>query len=267
MLAIIGFVCFLEWFFVIMFTLNLNSFTMKYQITIPKPCHEDWNKMTQTQKGKFCKSCSKEVVDFTKLSVSEISKKVLKDENLCGRFKETQLNKEIETIKKSNVSKIAASLALVSTIAVSEPIFSQSKKDTIEVVNYQEGKVFIENDSIEKFIYIKGKVKDVSGDLPGVSILLKGTTIGAQTDFDGYFSIKIPNKKRKSPILVISYLGFKTQEVAILSIKKPLIIEMEEEDAMLGEIVITTGMIAIEKKPIIFKRIGNIFRKKDKSND
>ena len=42
---------------------------------------------------------------------------------------------------------------------------------------------------------------------------------------------------------------------------------MEEDDVMLGEIVITTGMIAIEKKPTIFKRIGNIFRKKDKGND
>lgn len=239
---------------------------MKYQITIPKPCHENWSKMSQTQKGKFCKSCSKEVVDFTKLSVSEISRKVLKEENLCGRFKATQLNTEIETIKKSNVSKIAASLALVSAIAVSEPVFSQSKKDTIDVLNYQKGKVYIENDSIEKFISIKGKIKDISGDLPGVNIHLKGTKIGAQTDFDGNFSIKIPNKKRKSPILVISYLGYKTQVVAVLSIKKPLIIEMEEDDVVLGEIV-TTGMIAIEKKPTIFKRIGNIFRKKDKSND
>ncbi|WP_172824370.1 carboxypeptidase-like regulatory domain-containing protein [Polaribacter sp. KT25b] len=240
---------------------------MKYKITIPKPCHENWNNMSQTQKGKFCKSCRKEVVDFTKSSALKISKKVLKEENLCGRFKDAQLNKEIETNKKSNLKKIAASLVLVATIAVSESVFSQSKKDAVEVVNYQKGKVLIENDSIEKFISIKGKIKDKLGDLPGVSIVLKGTEIVSQTDFDGNFLIKIPNKKRKSHILVISYLGYKTQEIDVLSIKKPLIIQMEEDDAILGEIVITTGMIAIEKKPNIFKRIGAFFRKKDKNND
>ena len=35
---------------------------------IPKPCHEDWNKMTPTQQGKFCSSCSKQVIDFSLMS-------------------------------------------------------------------------------------------------------------------------------------------------------------------------------------------------------
>lgn len=65
-----------------------------YTITIPKPCHEDWNAMTPTEKGKFCKSCSKTVVDFTKLSTYEIQDFIHENKNnaVCGHFKQTQLD-------------------------------------------------------------------------------------------------------------------------------------------------------------------------------
>ncbi|WP_288954590.1 carboxypeptidase-like regulatory domain-containing protein [uncultured Polaribacter sp.] len=236
---------------------------MKYKIKIAEPCHEKWSEMTPTQQGKFCASCNKEVIDFTKLTNGEISKKVLNAPNLCGRFNAAQLDKEIETNQKNNLSKIAASLALISAISASGPIFSQSKKDTLQEVHLTKGKVLIKKDSLDKFITIKGKVKDLSGVLLGASILLKGSKIGAQTDFDGNFSIKIPNKKRNSHILVFSYLGYKNQEVDILSIKKPLVVKMEEDDTVLGDISIIAGMVAVEKKPNIFKRIGNLFRKKE----
>lgn len=236
---------------------------MKYQIEIPKPCNENWNKMTPLEKGRHCKSCDKEVIDFTKMTNSEVSKKVLTQKNLCGRFNQLQLKTEIEIVKKNDFSKIAASIALVATIGVSEPVFSLSKKDSMAILNLKTEKVFLENDSINKYIIIKGIVKDRLEGLPGVSIVLKGTQIGAETDFDGNFSIKIPNKKRNSHILVFSYLGYKQQEMDVLSIKKPLIIKLEEDNTVLGGIEITLGMVEVVKKPTIFKRVGNFFRKKE----
>jgi TonB-linked SusC/RagA family outer membrane protein len=61
---------------------------------------------------------------------------------------------------------------------------------------------------------VSGTVSDNAGlPLPGVSVLIKGTQSGAQTDFDGKFSIKAsPNQ-----ILLFSYIGMKTQEVAAIS--------------------------------------------------
>ncbi len=58
---------------------------------------------------------------------------------------------------------------------------------------------------------VTGNVTDGVSPLPGVNVIIKGTTQGVVTDFDGNFSIELPNGDE---ILVFSYLGFTTQEVA-----------------------------------------------------
>jgi hypothetical protein len=63
----------------------------KHKITIPKPCHEDWNKMTPNDNGRFCKSCSKNVVDFTNMLPDEIQKYFQQHGKVCGKFKNYQL--------------------------------------------------------------------------------------------------------------------------------------------------------------------------------
>ncbi|WP_299603869.1 energy transducer TonB [uncultured Aquimarina sp.] len=65
-----------------------------YKITIPKPCHKDWNVMTPSEKGRFCGSCHKTVVDFTKLSNTQIQDYLHehKHEKVCGHFRKTQLD-------------------------------------------------------------------------------------------------------------------------------------------------------------------------------
>src|SRR5690606_34307935 len=59
---------------------------------------------------------------------------------------------------------------------------------------------------------VQGKIRDGNGiPLPGATIIEKGTSNGVQSDFDGNFSLEVSNG---DAILVISYLGFRTQEVA-----------------------------------------------------
>lgn len=69
---------------------------MQTKIIIPEPCHEDWNKMTPTEKGAFCTSCSKEVKDFTKSTDQEILE-VLNTGNdqICGHINNSQLNRNL----------------------------------------------------------------------------------------------------------------------------------------------------------------------------
>ena len=62
-------------------------------ISIPKPCHENWNQMSPQDKGRFCQVCSKTVVDFTSLSVEQVQNYFVQrtGQKTCGRFRSDQL--------------------------------------------------------------------------------------------------------------------------------------------------------------------------------
>jgi len=68
-----------------------------YKITIPKPCHEDWNKMSPEDQGRFCDKCCKTVLDFSSKSSSEVQQFIHEHQNekLCGRFSNDQLSKPV----------------------------------------------------------------------------------------------------------------------------------------------------------------------------
>ena len=93
---------------------------------------------------------------------------------------------------------------------------------------------------------VSGTVSDNTGmPLPGVSVLVKGTKTGTQTDFDGKFSIKVS----PSQILVFSYIGMKTQEVAASS--STVNVKMADAGAQeLEGVVVTAFGIKREKKSL-----------------
>lgn len=81
---------------------------------------------------------------------------------------------------------------------------------------------------------VTGTVIDGAGEpLIGVSVQVKGTQIGSITDFDGKFSIDVP----ANSTLVVSYVGFKTQEVRVGS-QSVLTIRLEDENQLLDEVVV-----------------------------
>ena len=65
------------------------------KIDIPKPCSENWDAMTPTEKGRHCALCKKTVFDFTSKINEQIFKTIEQNKNLCGRFKTTQLHRAI----------------------------------------------------------------------------------------------------------------------------------------------------------------------------
>jgi hypothetical protein len=68
---------------------------MMKNIQIPEPCSENWDMMSPQEKGRFCSVCRKCVIDFTEKQPQEIQEIIeeKKDERICGRFYDHQLNK------------------------------------------------------------------------------------------------------------------------------------------------------------------------------
>ena len=90
---------------------------------------------------------------------------------------------------------------------------------------------------------VSGTVSDASGPLPGASVLVKGTTKGAQTDFDGKFTIK---NVGSNAVLVFSYIGLKTQEVNVAG-RSNVNVTLKEDSAELKEVVVI-GYGSVKKK-------------------
>ena len=80
---------------------------------------------------------------------------------------------------------------------------------------------------------ITGTVSDAMGPVIGASVVVKGTSNGVATDFDGKFSLNV----NPGQTLVISYIGYITKEVKVDS-KTSYSITLEEDKKMLDEVVV-----------------------------
>ena len=85
---------------------------------------------------------------------------------------------------------------------------------------------------------------DDGSALPGVSVVVQGTTIGAVTDFEGNYSITVPDA---SATLMFSFVGMLTQEVDLEG-KTVLDVVLESSSTELDEVVVTALGISREKK-------------------
>ncbi len=207
---------------------------MKKIITVPKPCLENWNKMTPTDKGKFCESCNKNVYDFTNNSSSEIIKQLKIEGKICGRIK-----KEPAKEYSFPYRKIGIFISLASIFSFSNSMHSK----TTDIENF----TIISNDtkslSSIKFtndsITLYGKVFENKLPLPGATVKLKETNIQTTTDMDGNFTIKLPkNIKASDLILEFSYVGMETKEILVKNIEDKIQVELVSNEILIGEVVI-----------------------------
>lgn len=100
-------------------------------------------------------------------------------------------------------------------------------------------------DEVKKMT-IKGIVKDKKGEtLPGVSVLLKGTTVGVATDAKGEFTLVIP--EQNEIVLRFTFIGMKMKDVVYKKQNKPIVVVMEEDVNEMEEVVVT-GYQEIKKE-------------------
>ncbi|WP_185955181.1 SusC/RagA family TonB-linked outer membrane protein [Solitalea koreensis] len=99
---------------------------------------------------------------------------------------------------------------------------------------------------------VSGTVYDKIGPLPGVSVIIAGTTNGAATDADGKFSIKNAPATGK---LIFTLIGFNTREL-VLDKKIVYNVTLEEEAQDLGEVVVVA--FGVQKKPTVTGAIASV---------
>jgi TonB-linked SusC/RagA family outer membrane protein len=93
---------------------------------------------------------------------------------------------------------------------------------------------------------ITGTVNDRMGPLPGASILEKGTNNGVTTDFNGNFSLTVSGEDAK---LVVNFLGFAAQEIAVRD-KIKITIVLEENAEALNEVVVNSLGLEVNKRTL-----------------
>jgi hypothetical protein len=212
--------------------------TNKIQISILKPCGENWQNMTLAEKGKFCASCQKKVIDFTSFSDREIVKYYNQNSKVCGRFTTEQLNRNLIFPKeKGSIWMIAASsilafLGLGNQIAKAQEAIKIEQ--TEEKISDEKNNETQENKTSKtKNAIITGIVTDGKIPIPGVYVSVKGSKIQTSTDLNGNYTIEA----KKGAVLVFSYIGFKSLEKKI-SANKEINIVMKEEAMIMGEVII-----------------------------
>ena len=100
---------------------------------------------------------------------------------------------------------------------------------------------------------VKGTIIDESGEpLIGVSIVVKGTSTGTITDFNGNFSINLPAGRKE---LVISYIGYKEQTVTVTGIG-PVNVKMISDTQALDEVVVVG--YGVQKKSDVTCSVGSV---------
>ncbi|MAU26871.1 MAG: SusC/RagA family TonB-linked outer membrane protein [Muricauda sp.] len=96
---------------------------------------------------------------------------------------------------------------------------------------------------------ISGTVSDSEDrPLPGASVFIKGTSVGGVTDFDGNFSFEASDTTGK--ILVVSYIGFKRQEIALTGQDQQLDIVLNEDSNNLDEVIVVGSSVTQERKKL-----------------
>ena len=238
---------------------------MKYTITIPEPCHENWGNMTETAKGKFCGSCKKEVVDFSNISIAMLSKKLDSGSKLCGRFRPDQLNRTIRSGKGSAVRKQGVLVVAVALLAGISPVIAQIP-NPIPIAVAPEvtvvGRIAVQHEEKivpagKEIVVLTGTVRSEQRFLVGAEVRLKGAQLKTLTDANGRFELLVSaSKLGPSSVLQVSAIDCEPREIVVNEIDDPIDIDLFYRGHIMGDIIIEETPNVIDKVKSVFKKRG-----------
>lgn len=172
----------------------------------PQPCGQNWLAMSPTENGRRCGQCHKVIHDFSKLSWPQIEARQQAHGNaLCGMYAPAQLTHwgQAPPASPSTGARLAAATMLALTLsALPAPAQTAVAKDSGQAV------------------ILQGTVYDVTEEgkptpLAGVTVLLRGTTLGVSSSQNGHYELSIPYSVEAASAIVFSMVGYRTTELAL----------------------------------------------------
>jgi hypothetical protein len=223
--------------------------------------------MTPVDKGRFCASCEKSVMDFTGMSDTQLIAFFKKPStgSVCGRFFDDQLNRDFNIPRKrlpwvKYLLQIAIPAFLFTSRGqaqtgaklIGDTTYVEPARGEVDVLRI--GKPAMRDTKVKT---INGKITDKNGyPIPYASVTVKGTTSGVAANADGTFSIN-PFLAGSKATLVFSSVGFERKEIIVDTSSKQAICNMEMISGVLGGF----DVVVVSKKPKKKKEQPNLFQR------
>ena len=142
---------------------------------------------------------------------------------------------------------------------MSKPTLAQEKtqKQKTEVVQEKQNDLTKSASAENDEYWIEGSIQDKydHSAIPGVNVLLRGTTHGATSDADGYFRFPVPLKK--GDVLVVSFIGYMTEEYKVpATAEKTIVLKLNMDFEVMGEVAVD-GLY--NPRTTLWSRIKNWF--------
>jgi hypothetical protein len=193
------------------------------------------------------------VIDFTRASDRQIAAAFRENDTLCGRFKPSQLDRDLIIPKEKNKFWIAASAAVITLLTIgNNKIFAQSPINTEQSESKTDDTKFT-NPEIRA---ISGTVLDEVGfPLPSANVRIKNSDYEIQTDLDGLYSIEA----KTGDTIVFKYVGTVTSEIVVAENN---VYNITMRNSSYDYSNSSVGAITIRRTFFgrIFHSVGNIFR-------
>ncbi|QEM11101.1 hypothetical protein DEO27_014075 [Mucilaginibacter rubeus] len=229
-------------------------------VSIPKPCHEQWQQMTTVSNGRYCGHCCKTVIDFTGMSNQDVINYLAKSGNVCGRLNTGQLstiNHELLSAPKQNWKTWLTAMSLLLLTPITK-VEAKTQNRTEQVPRQLKDKL-LHQDTARLYI-IKGSVKDVYSLIPGATISIKGEYERVISDAEGRFKLAAASL---NDTLRVSYIGYVPQEFKIADIinKPNFVVTMAEDLTNTRWQTVVAGGICVRASlpKRIWRKIKSIF--------
>ncbi len=219
-------------------------------LRLDKPCSENWENMTPNEKGRFCDSCSKSVIDFTKMTTEEITQALRESKgSICGRTNQRQLNTPLmdvyeESSFKLPYSRIAAGVMIAGSLAAVTPSNAEKPSFPIEMIdsdNAVDPPIQLEENGetprhwkYKDTTLIKGKIQydTILVENAIVIFLSKNEYYKTVTQKDGTFELPVPTHLiDKDNVILVSYA-----KVSDIEIKgRPMPLSFRDQNYLLSK--------------------------------